>query len=90
MAMKIVRDDLWLCVDCTVWACNGDASGIEGDDRVQAVQRGVAKLGRHLSANFDSNADEDSGIREFSRCGCDACGSPLAGTMHRFAVLGEA
>jgi hypothetical protein len=89
--MQVVRDDLWLCVDCTVWACNGDASGIEGEDRVRAVQDGVAKLGPHLVPNFDSNADEDEddGIREFSRCGCDACGSRLAGMMHRFAVLGE-
>lgn len=86
MAMKIVRDDLWLCVDCTIWACNGDASGIEGDDRVRAVQDGVAELGPHLVPDFDSEAEE--GIRDFSSCGCDACGSPLAGQMTRFAVLG--
>ncbi len=86
MAMKVIRDDLWLCVDCTVWACNGDASGIEGgEERVRAVRDGVAALGPHLVPDNDS--ETGGGIREYSSCGCDACGSPLAGTMHRFAVL---
>lgn len=92
--MRVVRDDLWLCTDCTVFAVNGDLSGIDyshsseqAEKRASAVQDGVAKLGAHLVSDFDSETRE--GIREFSRCGCDACGSQLAGEMHRFAVLGD-
>jgi hypothetical protein len=68
-------------------AVNGDATGIESDERVAEVEAGVASLGDYLVPDFDSETEE--GIREFSNCGCDACGSPLAGTMHRFAVLGS-
>jgi hypothetical protein len=89
--MRIERD-CWLCVDCTLYACNGDTSGIDDAAREARVVEGVNALGEHLSANWDT--DEESGEiteghREFSRCGCDACGSQLAGEMHRFAVLGE-
>lgn len=76
--------DYWLCSDCTVWACNGDASGIP-DDLVQVVQDGVASLGPGLSPNYDSETGD--GIRDFSSAGCDACGSGLAGELTRFAVL---
>lgn len=84
--MNIVRDNLWLCVDCLFVAVNGDESGIDGADRLEAVRAGLERLGPHLSPNFDSETDD--GIREFSSCGCDCCGSRFAGTMHRFAVLG--
>jgi hypothetical protein len=85
--MQVLRDDLWFCVDCTIVACNGDYSGIDSDERVAEVNAGFDALGPHVAANFDS--EEDEGIREFSSCGCDCCGSPLAGEMHRFAILGE-
>lgn len=85
--MQIVRDDLWLCIDCTIVACNGDYSGIDSDERVEEIDEGLEELGPHLVPDFDSEADE--GIREFSNCGCDCCGSELAGTMHRFAVLSD-
>ena len=63
MAVTVIRDDLWLCDDCALWAVNGDASGIDGE-RCAKVQNGVA-----------------------SAAACDACGTPYAGTRHRFAVL---
>lgn len=85
--MKVVQDDLWLCVDCLMVACNGDTSGIEDDERAFEVNEAVAAMGNHLVPNFDSESEE--GIREFSSCGCDCCGSRLAGSMHRFAILGE-
>lgn len=101
--MKIVRDNLWLCVDCLMAACNGDVSGVEPshydpsatreeretarDARITEIWDGLAGLGKHLVPDFDSETEE--GIRDFSSCGCDACGSRLAGEMHRFAVLGE-
>lgn len=94
--MKVIRDDLWLCVDCTIVACNGDYSGFDytygrdveaRDKRIAEVDEGLAKLGPHLCPNYD--VENGHGIREFSACGCDACGSMLAGEMHRFAILGN-
>ncbi len=84
--MEVIRDDLWLCSDCTVYACNGDLSGIDGDKRAHEVEEGVCALGPGLAADFDSETGE--GHEEFSHRGCDACGSGLAGESHRFAVLG--
>lgn len=96
--MIVIQDDIWLCVDCLMLACNGDASGIEGgneggkqtdEERIAECEAGLEKLGPHLVPDFDSEADEDDGIREFSWCGCDCCGSRLGGSFHRFAILGE-
>lgn len=88
--MEIIRE-LWLCVDCTIVACNGDYSGIEDDARIAKINAGFEALGAHVSANFDLESDDDNkrGHREFSSCGCDCCGSRLAGAFHRFAILGE-
>lgn len=89
--MIVVRDDLWLCEDCMIFAVNGDLSGIdyhysgeEAEKRAKEVTDGVAKFGPHLVPDFDSETGK--GCDEFSWRGCDGCG--LAGTMHRFAVLG--
>lgn len=84
--MQVIIDDLWLCVDCLMLACNGDASGIESPERVRECELGLEELGPYLGPDFDSETGE--GILEFSWCGCDACGSKLGGTFHRFAVLG--
>lgn len=85
--MKVIRDDLWLCVDCTLYACNGDLSGIDDDARTKEVEHGVDTLGIHLVSDFDSETDE--GHEEFAKRNCDACHSGLAGEFHRFAILGE-
>lgn len=88
--MEIIRD-LWLCVDCTIVACNGDYSGIDDETRIAEINAGFDRLGEHVSANFDLESDDDEkrGHREFSSCGCDCCGSHLAGEFHRFASFGE-
>lgn len=92
--MKVVRDGIWLCADCLMVACNGDASGLDfsyGPDEAAAklarIEAGLERLGPHLVPAFDSETEE--GIRDFSACGCDCCGSRLAGTMHEFAILGD-
>lgn len=85
--MQIERDDLWLCVDCTIVAVNGDYSGIDSDERVEEIDEGLEELGPHLVPDFDSESGE--GHEDFSHRGCDCCGSGLAGEFHRFAVLGE-
>lgn len=84
--MKIVQDDLWLCVDCLVVAVNGDTSGIESDERVAAVNAGLDRLGAHLVPDFDSESGD--GILSFSWRDCDSCRCGLGGERHRFAVLG--
>lgn len=95
--MKFIADDLWFCSDCLMWAVNGDLTGVdnlpekEAAKRYKEVTEGQAELaetyGGSIVPDFDSETGE--GIREFSNCGCDGCGSPLAGEFHRFAILGE-
>lgn len=91
--MHVLYDDLWFCVDCTIAACNGDFSGLDyyygdaADTRQSEIVDGLAAWGPHLVPDFDSN--EAEGILEFVRGSCDCCNSPLAGSRHRFAVLGE-
>ncbi len=91
--MKVVHDDLWLCVDCLMVAVNDDPSGIDcgseekTDARIARIYQGLRELGPHLVPDFDSDTGE--GREEFSRRGCDCCGSGLAGEFHRFAILGE-
>lgn len=95
--MIVVRDDLWLCVDCLMIAVNGDASGLDysygekTNERLKAIEAGLGALGPHLVPDFDLESDDEDkrGHRDFSWCGCDCCGSRLGGEFHRFAVLGE-
>lgn len=92
--MDIVQDNLWLCDDCMIAAVNDDYTGIDysysgaADKRVAEIQAGLVELGPHLVPNFDS--DTGDGYQEFARParGCDCCGSKLAGSFYRFAVLG--
>jgi hypothetical protein len=84
--MKVIQDDLWLCLDCTIVAVNGDTSEMD-EDRAAEVEAGLDRLGQHLVPDFD--VDKGEGHEEFSQRTCDSCGSSLAGEHHRFAVLGE-
>lgn len=71
-------------------AVNDDTSGIESTGRVSEIYAGLRLLGPHLVPDFDSESGE--GCEEFMRApldGCACCGSTLAGTFHRFAILGS-
>lgn len=86
--MRIVRDDLWLCADCTQVACNGiSGMAIEGTPRAEEVARGLKKLGPYLAPAFDSNTGE--GILEFSSIPCAACKEWRGGYRAEFATLGQ-
>lgn len=91
--MKVIRDGLRLCVDCLMYAVNGDTSGIDesttgnGDSREAQVIAGVNALGEHLVPAFDSETGK--GIEEFAAGPCDACHAPHAGEFHEFAILGK-
>lgn len=100
--MQVIRDDLWFCDDCLIVAVNGDYSGVDTfyppgqtreehqaavDKRIAAIDAGLEALGPHVVPDYDSETEE--GIRDFSSRNCDCCGTHLAGTRHRFAILGE-
>jgi hypothetical protein len=84
--MRVVADDLWLCIDCTMVAANGDDSGIEDPDRAEEVHKAVAEMGPHLVLDSGEGGE---GSQEFSWAACDCCGDHDGGTRERFAILGE-
>ena len=90
--MKIVKDSLWLCLDCLIAAENGDYGNYgltpaESEKREKEIREGLAKLGKYLAPNFNSETGE--GIREFSFIPCSCCGMVLGGSRHRYSILGE-
>lgn len=85
--MRVVKDDLLLCLDCMIAAVNGDVTGIESEERVAAVWAGLEKAGPRLVPNFDSESGD--GVEEFSWRGCWCCETKLGGSRYRFAVLGD-
>lgn len=94
MGMKVIRDGIWLCDDCTLYAVNDDLTGIdyylsgaEADKRAKEVKKGVHSLGRNLVIASDSETGK--GHEEFSSRRCDACNQPnAAGARTEFAILG--
>lgn len=85
MAFVVKTRELWLCVDCTVAAVNGDFTGFSSDEQIAATERGLERIGPHLVPDFDSETGE--GHEEFAHRSCDCCDSGLAGEYHRFAIL---
>ena len=84
--MRVIQDDLLLCTDCLFAAVNGDFSGLDTAERESAIRSGLQNLGPNLVCNFDSETGR--GVRDFLSVSCDCCQSTLAGTRHRFAILG--
>ena len=102
--MRIVQDDLWLCVDCLFVSVVGNYEHIDYHyGRGESPGRGELRDGaRERAAEVDAGlarlgpnlvTDHDSetglGIEEFSISRCDCCGSKLYGARYRFAVLGS-
>lgn len=85
--MRIDRDELYLCTDCTMVACNGSHGVDIQPDQLARTEAGLRALGPHLVPNFDSDTEE--GLRMFSGTPCAACGTHLAGYRARFATLTE-
>jgi hypothetical protein len=85
--MRIIQDELYLCSDCTMVACNGSHGLDIEPEQLQRTENGLAKLGKHLVPNFDSETGD--GLETFSRTPCDSCGSGLTGYRARFAILGQ-
>lgn len=78
--MKLIREGIWVCVDCLLVLVNGDDSGIEGSGRRQEVFDGVERLGPHI---VGPNAEH-----EFSWVPCACCKSRMGGSRHEMAQLG--
>ena len=85
--MRVIQDDLMLCSDCTMVACNG-SHGLDIDpEQLKRTETGLAKLGKHLVPNFGSETGD--GLESFSTIPCDSCASGLAGYRARFSILGN-
>lgn len=86
--MQIVRDNIWLCQDCTIAAVNGDYTGFDDQADIDDTNAGLDRLGVHLVADFDGESGD--GIESFSWGGCHCCNrnANKGGDRHRFAVLG--
>ncbi|HYF57063.1 MAG TPA: hypothetical protein VEA41_22625 [Salinarimonas sp.] len=76
--MRIAYDDLWCCVDCTMYIANGDVP----EDREDLPDLVAREWGDRAPFIVLTDGEE-----EFSRSGCDCCGSHLAGYRHEFVVL---
>jgi hypothetical protein len=83
--MRVIRDGLWLCSDCTYVACNGSYGMDLAAAKRAELEMAVNRI-PHLVPNFDSETGR--GIREFSATPCACCGSKLAGYHAKFAQLG--
>lgn len=88
--MRLIAKDLWLCVDCTIAAANGDYSGME-PDRAAEVRAAVERMesaGNKLAPDWDSETED--GQRAFSKAPCDCCGDWHGGSRDRWALIGPA
>jgi hypothetical protein len=84
MPMQVIRSGLWLCSDCAMWAVNGDVSGVAGgEDRVEAIKKGVAALGCPIVAG--------GAVRSWEECRryCNACRTSHEGKHYEFVVFGN-
>src|SRR5260370_20533690 len=69
--MRIIRDNVWLCSDCTFVACNGPHGTDIPENTIAGILGGLKRLGQHLVSNFDSEIGD--GLLEFSSLSCDSC-----------------
>jgi hypothetical protein len=84
--VRVIEDELYLCVDCTIATNNGDYSGMDAEQE-KATRDGLTKLGPYVVCNFDSETGD--GLEQFSNTPCAACETTLAGYRARHAQLGD-
>jgi hypothetical protein len=95
--VKVIRDDLWLCHDCHLAASGADETIVD-QGQAKATEDGLIALAEigDLVYQGDPNCGDEcrcrprctTGCEEFSRRRCDCCGPALAGSRHRYAILG--
>lgn len=77
--------DVWACADCLLWLVNAQPNPEwSEDDQNEHVGRIDERFPDQLLIYV---GDEVTDV-EFSTLRCDTCGSPLAGSRYRFAVIG--
>lgn len=80
-------DDIWACPDCYLVFHYGFGEAETSEDYdVNAMGRFYDEYGFH---SVTDNADDEEGIREFSKAPCDICKSHLAGSRYRLALWDE-
>lgn len=84
--MKVVRDDMWFCVDCMQLSVNGDPPHDGTHAEISKLVAGLRSLGEHIVPDFDIETGE--GYDAFCPDKCDCCGNRLSGERYRFAQLG--
>ena len=95
MPTTTIARDIWGCVDCLCYCVNGDLPTDSTPERDREIRDGVDSAAGYrrdyATAQLvsDSNSDTGDGINEFSASACDVCGSRLAGSRERFAVLAD-
>lgn len=81
--MKVIDDDLWFCPDCARYAETRETSFDLSESEIKDIEDGLTALCQH-----DMTVHMSDEEHEFSRAQCDCCGTSLAGTRYRFALLG--
>ena len=69
----------YICTDCAMWQTNADSSGIP-EELIELI----TSIEEHWA--IDCGEDGEYCI-EFSKSPCDCCGSRLAGSRHRAAII---
>lgn len=74
----------WVCQDCYFFIVNGDLP--EDSEDEARVLRGVGDL-NWVPNGPSEDEEEGADYMEFSNSMCDCCGTYLAGSRHRVAIL---
>lgn len=81
----VLADDLQVCTDCIMMIANGDASGIEREEDVHAVEEGMRRLSAEGGYPCAGDSERDRG---FSWWPCHCCRRPLGGDRFHCVLLG--
>lgn len=85
--VEVLYDDLWFCSDCAIANVNGDFTGIDDDDVLDAVIAGMDYWAERGSIVLDNDGGQWSdGHEEFMARSCDCCAG-LPGERYRFHIL---
>jgi hypothetical protein len=82
--MRVIADNLWVCVDCIQFIANGELP--DDSKRSTAIIAGHERELPAIWVNGGSELPTDQ--REFSWRPCACCGSKLGGDRYPAALIG--